>query len=193
MVHIHITGASGSGTTSLGRALAKQMGSLHLDTDDFYRLPTDPPFTTPRERDERVDLLLKRALPEQSWILSGSALGWGERIEPVFDLIVFLRIDPQLRLERLRQRELARYGPRIQEGGDMVAKHKAFMDWAASYDTAGPEQRSLIAHEEWLATQTCAVLRLKSSRPIFELAREVRAHPAVTPSDRMDASTPAGR
>jgi hypothetical protein len=111
----------------------------------------------------------------------------------LFDLIVFLRLDPQLRLERLRQRELARYGARIQDGGDLVAKHKEFMDWAASYDTAGPEQRSLMAHEQWLATQRCAVLRLDSSRPVADLAREVRAHPAVRPSDRMDASTPAGR
>jgi len=193
MVRIHITGASGAGTTSLGRALAEDIGILHLDSDDFYWLRTDPPFTTPRERDQRIDLLLECARSELSWVLSGSALGWGAKVEPLFDLIVFLRIEPQLRLERLRRRELARYGPRIQDGGDMVAKHKEFMDWAASYDTAGPEQRSLVAHEQWLATQTCPVLHLDSSRPVAELAREVRAHPALTPSARTDASTPAGR
>ena len=193
MVRIHITGASGAGTTSLERALAEAIGIRHLDSDDFYWRRTDPPFTTPRERDGRSDLLLERARSELSWILSGSALGWGAKVEPLFDLIVFLRIDPLLRLERLRQRELTRYGPRIRDGGDMVAKHKEFMDWAASYETAGPEQRSLMAHEQWLATQTCAVLRLDSSRPIADLAREVRAHPAVMPSDRTDASTPAER
>ena len=61
----------------------------------------------------------------------------------------------------------------------MVAKHKEFMDWAARYDTAGPEQRSLIAHEQWLATQACTILRLDSSRPIADLVREVRGHPAI--------------
>ena len=74
---------------------------------------------------------------------------------------------------------MARYGARIQAGGDMVAKHKEFMDWAARYDTAGPEQRSLVAHEQWLVTQTCPVLRLDSSRPIADLVREIRRHPAM--------------
>ncbi|HKP26495.1 MAG TPA: hypothetical protein VJV39_21680 [Dongiaceae bacterium] len=193
MVHIHITGASGAGTTSLGRALAAELGVLHLDADDFFWQRTDPPFTTPRDREERVALLIEKARLELSWILSGSALSWGVKIEPLLDLIVYLQIDPHLRMHRLHQREVARYGARIQPGGDMVAKHKEFMDWAASYDTAGPEQRSLVAHEQWLATQTCPVLRLDSSRPIADLVREVRGHPAVTPSDRTAPSTPAGR
>ena len=155
------------------------MGVLHLDTDDFFWLPTDSPFTTPRSRDERINLLLKSALPERSWILTGSALTWGAKIEPLFDLIVFLRIDPQLRMHRLSQREMARYGARIQAGGDLVDKNREFMDWAASYDTAGLEQRSLAAHEHWLATQTCPVLRLDLSRPIADLVREVRGHPVM--------------
>ena len=79
MVHIHMTGASGSGTTSLGRALAEAMDVLHLDADDFFWLRTEPPYATPRNRDERIDLLLKSARPELSWILSGSALTWAPR------------------------------------------------------------------------------------------------------------------
>lgn len=58
MVHIHVMGASGSGTTSLGRALAEKLDIAHLDTDDFFWLPTDPPFTMPRDADERIGLLL---------------------------------------------------------------------------------------------------------------------------------------
>ena len=179
MVHIHITGASGSGTTSLGLALAEEMDILHLDADDFFWLPTDPPFTTPRSRDERTALLLKSAQPERGWILSGSTLTWGARIEPLFDLVVFLRVEPELRMQRIRQRETVRYGVRIQPGGDMVAKSREFVEWAARYDTAGPEQRSLVAHEQWLATQKCPVLRLDSSRSIADLVREVRGHPAT--------------
>jgi adenylate kinase family enzyme len=36
MVHIHVMGASGSGTTSLGRALSEKRDIAHLDTDDFF-------------------------------------------------------------------------------------------------------------------------------------------------------------
>lgn len=48
---IHIFGASGSGTSTLGRAVAAGLGWRFLDTDDFFWLPTDPPFTTPRPRE----------------------------------------------------------------------------------------------------------------------------------------------
>ena len=46
---LHILGASGSGTTTLGRALAERLTYLHFDTDDYYWLSTDPPFTAQRD------------------------------------------------------------------------------------------------------------------------------------------------
>ncbi len=45
---VHIFGASGAGTSTLGRALADRHRLVHLDTDDFYWMPTDPPFTVLR-------------------------------------------------------------------------------------------------------------------------------------------------
>lgn len=179
MVHLHVMGASGSGTTSLGLALSERLDITHLDTDDFFWLPTDPPFTTPRDIGERTALLLRAAPPDEGWVLSGSALKWGRPIEPLYDLIVFLRIDPELRMARIRARETARYGNRIRPGGDMAVKSEEFMKWAASYDTAGPERRSLAAHEQWLETQTSPVLRLDSSLDIDELVAEVLLHPAI--------------
>ncbi|MGO8052052.1 ATP-binding protein [Rhizobium leguminosarum] len=179
MVHIHVMGASGSGTTSLGRALAEKLHIAHLDSDDFFWLPTDPPFTTPRDADQRIRLLLDEAARHDGWVLSGSALKWGRPIEPFYDLIVFLRIDPELRMTRILTREIARYGNRIGPGGDMAVKSGEFLEWAASYDTAGPERCSLAAHEQWLETQTAPVLRLDSSQDIDDLVAEALLHPAI--------------
>ncbi|MBY5854592.1 ATP-binding protein [Rhizobium ruizarguesonis] len=179
MVHIHVMGASGSGTTSRGRALAEKLDIAHLDTDDFFWLPTDPPFTTPRDAGERIRLLLDEVARHEGWVLSGSALKWGRPIEPFYDLIVFLRIDPRLRMTRILAREIARYGNRIKPGGDMAVKSGEFLEWAASYDTAGPERRSLAAHEQWLETRTAPVLWLDSSLGIDDLAAEVLLHPVI--------------
>jgi adenylate kinase family enzyme len=172
-------GASGSGTTSLGLALADRLDILHLDTDDFFWLPTEPPYTTPRPADERIALLLGQALPEKSWVLSGSALKWAKAAEPLYDLIVFLRIDPEIRMQRIRNRERARYGERITPGGDMAMKSAEFLEWAATYDTGGPERRSLAAHEQWLLTQSAPILRLDSARPIGDLLADVLSHPVM--------------
>ena len=54
---IHIFGASGSGTTTLGRYLAQRLGGVHLDSDDFFWLPTDPPYTQKRPIEMRVPLM----------------------------------------------------------------------------------------------------------------------------------------
>ena len=45
---LHIYGASGSGTSTLGRYLAEQFQYAFLDSDDYFWLPTDPKFTTKR-------------------------------------------------------------------------------------------------------------------------------------------------
>jgi hypothetical protein len=41
MARIHILGASGTGTTTLGKALADRLNCPHFDADRFYWLPTD--------------------------------------------------------------------------------------------------------------------------------------------------------
>jgi len=175
MTRIHILGASGAGTSTLGAAVAAALAVPHFDTDNFYWLPTDPPFTTPRPPADRLILLSERLAAHTGWVLSGSALKWGEPLAPLYELIVFLTLDPGLRMERLLRRERARYGHRIEPGGDMAETSAEFLDWAASYDMAGPGQRSRAAHEAWLAARTVPVLRLDSSEPLEALKMAVLA------------------
>lgn len=55
----------------------------------------------------------------------------------------------------------------------MADASATFLDWAATYDTAGEEQRSRAAHEAWLAAVTVPVLRLDSSKPVPALVDAV--------------------
>ena len=57
--------------------------------------------------------MLLRLLPAAGqWVFSGSAPEWARPIEPFYDLVVFLRLDPALRMDRLRRREAAQHGKR---------------------------------------------------------------------------------
>jgi adenylate kinase family enzyme len=116
---IHILGASGSGTTTLGRALAEHLQCPHFDTDAYFWLPTDPPYTHKRQITLRQNLLMDDLTAHKSWVLSGSLCGWGDVAIPLFEWVVYLWIPTEQRLERLRQREHERYGERIMAGGDM--------------------------------------------------------------------------
>jgi adenylate kinase family enzyme len=177
---IHVFGASGSGTTTLGRALAERYGLAHIDTDTFYWLPTDPPFTTPGPLADRLPLLLAALdAATDGWVLSGSLIRWGDPVIPRFDFAVFLALTAELRLARLRERERLRYGSAIDPSGKLHESHVAFMAWAAAYDTGGMEIRSRKAHDNWIAKLPCPVLTLESSAPVARLAADVERHAAA--------------
>ena len=114
----------------------------------------------------------------RSWVVSGALTSWGNPLVPLLDLVVFLSLDPALRMARLRAREAERWGARIQAGGDMAMGHRAFMAWAEAYDTAGLEQRSRALHDAWLADLPCPVLRLDSAAPVPTLTEAALAQVA---------------
>jgi adenylate kinase family enzyme len=173
---IHIFGASGSGTSSLASALATRHGHRHLDTDDFFWLPTDPPYQRPRPRETRLALLRSALDASRSWVLSGSLCGWGDPLVQEFDVVVYLVVDTEVRLARLRAREATRYGAEaIAPGGARHDAHLAFLDWAGAYDTGGIEMRSRALHETWLSRLPGAVFKLEGDRPVAEQLARIEA------------------
>jgi adenylate kinase family enzyme len=173
---IHITGASGAGVTSLGRALADALAIPQHDADDYFWQPTIPPYQTKRDVSERLRLMREVFLPRADWILSGSIEGWGDAIIPAFDLAVFLVTASELRLQRLRAREARHFGAdAVAPGGWRNPATEEFIEWASHYDAGDREGRSLSRHQAWLSALSCPILRLDGSRPLSELVAEVRA------------------
>jgi adenylate kinase family enzyme len=171
---IHITGASGAGVSSLGRASANALSIPHHDTDDYFWQPTSPPYQKMRERADRLRLMQEMFLPRTEWLLSGSLAGWGDAIIPAFDLVVFLTTPREIRLRRLRAREATRYGAAaVAPGGWRHKETEEFLEWASQYDDVDLASRSLAKHQAWLAALPCPVLRLDGSRPLSELVAEV--------------------
>ncbi len=87
---IYVYGASGSGTSTLGKAIAENYGYRRLDTDDYFWLPTDPPFVMSRERPERLRLLREDLDAADKAVISGSLYDWGDDILPEVTLGVGL-------------------------------------------------------------------------------------------------------
>ena len=72
---IHIFGASGSGTSSLGYALQENCNYMHLDTDHYFWLPTNPPFVEKRSTEERLNLMREDIGKSPRIVISGSLCG----------------------------------------------------------------------------------------------------------------------
>ena len=115
---IHLFGASASGVTTLGHALAKKLNIPYFDSDQYFWLPTAPSFTSKRNPEERNQLIKKALTDIDHWIFGGSSVSWGNNVFPEFDLIVFLWIPPDVRLKRLKKREFERYGSAIYNDPD---------------------------------------------------------------------------
>ena len=161
---IHIFGASGAGTSTLAKALCKKLGATHLDTDDFFWEKTNPPYTIERSVEKRIELIQQKISGNTNWILSGSLCGWGDVFIPHFDLVIFLYLPPEIRLERLKKREFERYGTQILQGGKLHSKSQEFLEWAALYDTNTTQtNRTLQKHLKWLEDFDFPVLKIEGN------------------------------
>jgi adenylate kinase family enzyme len=165
MSGVHLIGASGSGTSTLGRAVADATGWRLLDADDFYWLPTVPPYRLKRDRPDRIARLAQAFEDAVSGgvVLAGSVVGWGDDVVDACDLIVYLTVPTSVRLVRLREREVREVG----------AVDEEFLAWASRYDDGGLDVRSRALHEHWLERRRPAVLRVEGTPPLDESLRLV--------------------
>ena len=157
---IHIFGASGSGTSTLGRKICDELGYRFMYTDDYFWLPTDPKYIKKRPRNERIKLMKRDIANSDNAVISGSLVDWGDELIPLFTLAVRMETDTAIRISRLKKREREAFGSRIEAGGDMYQAHLDFIQWAKAYDNGGMEMRSRVKHDEWQKLLTCDLLIL---------------------------------
>lgn len=157
---IHLLGPSGSGTSTIGKALAEVLNISHFESDEILWEETPVPFSRKRPVEDRRRILATLLQSPSTWVLSGSAIDWGEGILESVDRIILLYAPWDIRKKRLIQRERQRFGDRISPGGDMEEIHQSFLDWASRYDTGGMEIRSKTSEETWLSEARCPVLSI---------------------------------
>ncbi|MDN5285916.1 MAG: hypothetical protein JWR38_2190 [Mucilaginibacter sp.] len=110
---IHIIGASCAGSTTLGNALAQHFNYPLFDSDNYFWEASNPPFTIKRNPDLRNTMIAHDIAQHENWILSGSLVNWGPVWFNMFNLVVFLYIPHDIRMQRLKNREQERYGDHI--------------------------------------------------------------------------------
>jgi adenylate kinase family enzyme len=147
---VNIVGAPGSGTTTLGHALCARLGFSFADADCFYWKPTVPPFKEKFDPEVRLKMLLAEVTSSRASIVSGSVCGWGSELEDAFDLVIFLSLPTELRLQRI----------------------EAFMAWAAQYEKGGAG-RSRTRREAWLESRRCRVLRFDQDQAVDDRVQQI--------------------
>lgn len=171
---LHIYGASGSGTSTIGRFVSDQLGYFFMDTDDYFWEPTDPPYEIKRAIPDRIALMRNDIAKHDKIVISGSLVDWGDELIPLFTLAIRVETDTAIRIERLKKREREYFGSRIDAGGDMYENHRAFIEWAASYDCGDLDMRSRAKHDEWQKLLLCRNILLDGSLPVEQNFQRIR-------------------
>ncbi|WP_440864989.1 hypothetical protein [Symbiopectobacterium purcellii] len=75
-------------------------------------------------------------------------MGRGDIFIPSFELVIYVYVKNEKRLERLKQRERMRFGDDILPGGSQHERYQAFIKWAAGYETTMDVSRNAFRHKQ---------------------------------------------
>lgn len=169
-MNIQITGASGSGKTFLGKKLSEVLNYNFVDTDDILWVWDEDvqPYTIAVSDEESCKILKQILLKNNSTIVSGMFYPWSESLIPMFDLLIIIETNKEIRKKRIIEREFEMYGNRFKKGGDMYEQFNQFLDWAMSYDTSDDKLGSKSETDNWAKKFDCKVLYIDGSKPIGE-------------------------
>jgi len=172
---IIVFGANGCGKTALGRELARVLGFKHMDVEDYCFRDSVIPYAEERPRDECLQLMIADIHKYRSFVISAVTGDFGEEITSAYDLAVFMTAPVDIRMERIEQREYERHGGRVREGGDMYARHREFVRFAAARPP-GPIER-------WAQAIDCPVVNVDGTADNRHTALELAGRYYTKPGE----------
>lgn len=158
---IIICGLNGAGKSTLGMALADRLNYRFIDNEDLYFPKTDPDYmyAAERTREEVEELLLSEIRAHENFVFT-SVKGNYEKALPFFNLAVLVSVPREIRLRRVKERSIKKFGERVLPGGDLYERERSFFELVSS--------RTENTVEEWLRTFGGRVIRVDGTRPINE-------------------------
>ena len=167
---IMIIGPSASGKTTLGKKVAELLGFPYFDVDDFiWRFDTPELYTVMYSREEKISRLQNAIASYEHFVMAGSMSSFHQAFDNTFEMMVFLYVDPDIRVQRANERAIQRFGNRVLEGGDMYESNQDFLRKVRKYETDGSP--NLSEQKAWMENLTCKKLELDGTEPIEKNAR----------------------
>ena len=159
---ILICGLNGVGKSTLGKRLAERLSYQFIDNEDLYFPKTDAGYTysSPRGKEEVIRLLEERIEKDRRFVFAAVKGDYGEKLLSLLDCIIVVDVPREIRLARVRERSLRKFGDRILDGGDLAQRENA---WFALVERR-PEEYV----EKWLETVDRPVIRVDGTLTIEE-------------------------
>lgn len=172
---VQIIGGSGTGKSTLAKFISEKENIKWIDTDRY--LWKDESFTENYPVERRKEMYEKDMESECAYVVSGSIFSWHPNGFNDRDLFVFLYLDEEIRMKRLRRREIKRNNPKKtwrDEDGNMTNE---FIEWCKTY--LKEKDKTMIgtfaAQTYEMELSKSPILKLDSSQSVEELYLAIKA------------------
>lgn len=158
MCGILVCGPNGSGKTTFGAALSKALGFSFINDEDYYFLESEIPYSKSRTGEEAREYILNYIKEHDNFVITATRGNLGEQVNSHYNYVIYISAPLEIRLSRIKQRNIDKFGDRVLCGGDMYEQQNEFYNFVAS--------RSAEKTEKWLDTLSCKVFRLDGTKPV---------------------------
>ena len=157
---ILVCGLNGCGKSTLGKALADELGYYFIDNEDLFFPKSDPNYlyAFPRPKDEVEKRLLDEIKAHQHIVFAAVKGDYGKEVIPFYNCAVLIDVPKEIRLQRVKDRSFQKFGNRMLPGGDLYEKEEKFFNFV--------ESKAESSVEEWLQTINCPVIRVDGTKSI---------------------------
>ena len=162
---ILLCGLNGCGISTLGAVLARRMGYLHIDIEDYFFPAYHPVYKYASQRPlEEVRRLLLEDLRRYDRVIFSAVKGdYGQQVQSLFDRAVYLYAPKEVRMDRIAHRSREQFGERAEHGGDLYEKEQAFLT-----AVSGREEEQVLS---WLKQLDIPVFPVDAAPPVMEVAQ----------------------
>ena len=157
---ILVFGLNGSGKTTLGKELAFKLNYKFMDIEDYYFEHSKVPYSVPRTREECINSLLSDIRKKEKFVLSAVTGDLGREIIKSIKFGIYISAQKDVRLKRIRQRSIERFGDRVKQGGDMYDSEEAFYRMV--------QNRTSDKVDKWLEMVSLQIIEIDGLKSIDE-------------------------
>lgn len=169
---IHVMGPSGSGTSTIGEFLGKNLGFDIIESDFYKWEQTIPEFQVMRPIEESNRLLLNKINNSKNLIITGSLHSNPETFKYI-NLIIYLKCPTKIRIKRIlkRDEEKGRYS--LSQDGKVKENFLYFLDMAKKYNKLGLDIRSKASQMMVISSCNAPLIKIKTNKNIENLHNQL--------------------